>query len=52
MPLASLLRDRWLTAIAKGRENMDWTAVALGVAEDAGLKPAAANANEGKMSAR
>lgn len=38
MPLASLLRDRWLSSMAKGRENMDWTAVALGVAEDAGLK--------------
>jgi 3-hydroxyisobutyrate dehydrogenase-like beta-hydroxyacid dehydrogenase len=48
MPLASLLRDRWLTAVAKGRADMDWTAVALGVAEDAGLQPAAANANERK----
>jgi len=38
MPLASLLRDHLLEAMAKGRENMDWTAVALGVAEDAGLK--------------
>jgi 3-hydroxyisobutyrate dehydrogenase-like beta-hydroxyacid dehydrogenase len=38
MPLASLLRDRWISAIANGRENMDWTAVALGVAENAGLK--------------
>lgn len=38
MPLASLLRDRWLTAVAKGRGNLDWTAVALGVAEDAGVK--------------
>jgi 3-hydroxyisobutyrate dehydrogenase-like beta-hydroxyacid dehydrogenase len=38
MPLASLLRDHLLAAMAKGRENMDWTAVALGVAEDAGLK--------------
>ncbi len=38
MPVASLLRDRWLSAVAKGRENLDWTAVALGVAEDAGLK--------------
>jgi 3-hydroxyisobutyrate dehydrogenase-like beta-hydroxyacid dehydrogenase len=39
MPLASLLRDRWLTAVAKGRGDMDWTAVAIGVAEDAGLTP-------------
>jgi 3-hydroxyisobutyrate dehydrogenase-like beta-hydroxyacid dehydrogenase len=50
MPLASLLRDRWIGAIAKGRENMDWTAVALGVAEDAGLNPklAPAKAKTGK----
>ncbi len=38
MPFASLLRDRWLTGVAKGRGDMDWTVVALGVAEDAGLK--------------
>jgi 3-hydroxyisobutyrate dehydrogenase-like beta-hydroxyacid dehydrogenase len=37
MPVASLLRDRWLTGLAKGRGDLDWTAVALGVAEDAGL---------------
>jgi 3-hydroxyisobutyrate dehydrogenase-like beta-hydroxyacid dehydrogenase len=38
MPVASLLHDRWLTAVAKGRADMDWTAVALDVAENAGLK--------------
>ena len=37
MPLASLLHDRWLSGVAKGRSNLDWTAAALGVAEDAGL---------------
>ena len=37
MPLASLLRDRWLGAMSKGRENLDWSAAALGVAEDAGI---------------
>lgn len=37
MPLASLLRDRWLTSVANGRGEMDWTAVALDVAADAGL---------------
>lgn len=37
MPLASLLRDRWLAAMAKHRENLDWSAAALGVAEDAGI---------------
>jgi len=38
MPLASLLQDRWLSAAAKGRGNLDWSAASLGVAEDAGLK--------------
>jgi 3-hydroxyisobutyrate dehydrogenase-like beta-hydroxyacid dehydrogenase len=38
MPIASLMRDRFLTSIAKGRSRMDWTAVVLDVAEDAGLK--------------
>lgn len=38
MPLASLLHDRYITALAKGRESMDWSALALGASEDAGLK--------------
>jgi 3-hydroxyisobutyrate dehydrogenase-like beta-hydroxyacid dehydrogenase len=38
MPIASVLRDRWLESVAKGRADMDWSAVALAVAEDAGLK--------------
>lgn len=38
MPLASLLHDRWITSVANGRGELDWTAIALGVAEDAGLK--------------
>ncbi|MGB6874716.1 MAG: NAD(P)-dependent oxidoreductase [Candidatus Acidiferrales bacterium] len=38
MPTASLLRDRWLAATAKGRGNLDWAAAALGVSEDAGIK--------------
>jgi 3-hydroxyisobutyrate dehydrogenase-like beta-hydroxyacid dehydrogenase len=37
MPLASLLHDRWLSGVAKGRADFDWTAAALGMAEDAGL---------------
>jgi 3-hydroxyisobutyrate dehydrogenase-like beta-hydroxyacid dehydrogenase len=37
MPLASLLHDRLQTGIAKGRGEMDWMAMALGVSEDAGL---------------
>src|SRR5271168_4267910 len=38
MPTASLLRDRFISAIAKGRAELDWSAIALGAADDAGLK--------------
>jgi 3-hydroxyisobutyrate dehydrogenase-like beta-hydroxyacid dehydrogenase len=38
MPVASLLRDRFVSAIAKGRAELDWSAIALGAADDAGLK--------------
>ena len=37
MPFASLLHDRLLSSIANGRAEMDWTALAIAVAEDAGL---------------
>ena len=40
MPFASLLRDRFLSAAAKGRGDLDWSAIALGVAEDAGINVA------------
>jgi hypothetical protein len=36
MPLASLLHDRFLATIAKGWGHLDWAAIALGVAQDAG----------------
>jgi 3-hydroxyisobutyrate dehydrogenase-like beta-hydroxyacid dehydrogenase len=39
MPLASLVHDRMMAGMAKGREDMDWSALALGVSEDAGLAP-------------
>ena len=39
LPIGSLLHDRYLAAIAKGRGDLDWTAIALGVAEDAGITP-------------
>lgn len=42
MPLASLLHDRLTTQVAKGRQHLDWSALALGAAEDAGLSPRAA----------
>jgi 3-hydroxyisobutyrate dehydrogenase-like beta-hydroxyacid dehydrogenase len=37
MPTASLVRDRFLASLAKGREDMDWSAIALSVLDDAGL---------------
>ncbi len=39
MPLASLVRDRMLSGIAKGRADWDMAAFSLGATEDAGLKP-------------
>lgn len=37
MPIASVLRDRLLTAIARGDEQSDWSVLARIAAEDAGL---------------
>ena len=37
IPIGSFLRDRMLSALAKGRGDMDWSAIALGATEDAGL---------------
>ena len=37
MPLASLLRDRFLTLMAHGGERLDWSAVGRLAADDAGL---------------
>jgi 3-hydroxyisobutyrate dehydrogenase-like beta-hydroxyacid dehydrogenase len=37
MPIGSFLRDRMLSAMAKGRGDMDWSAIALGATEDAEL---------------
>jgi 3-hydroxyisobutyrate dehydrogenase-like beta-hydroxyacid dehydrogenase len=38
MPLASLLHVRLLTALAKGRGDLDWVALTKGVWEDAALE--------------
>src|SRR6478672_1272173 len=38
LPLAGMVRDRMLSAMAKGREGLDAAAFALGAADDAGLK--------------
>jgi len=37
LPLASLLRDRFLTLIAQGGERLDWSAIGSLAARDAGL---------------
>lgn len=36
LPIASLLRDRYLTLLAQGGENLDWSAIATLAAKDAG----------------
>jgi 3-hydroxyisobutyrate dehydrogenase-like beta-hydroxyacid dehydrogenase len=38
LPLGGLMRDRFLSAMAKGRQALDAAAFALGAAEDAGLE--------------
>ena len=38
MPLAGMLRERIIGGLAKGRDEMDWSALALGVLDDAGIK--------------
>jgi 3-hydroxyisobutyrate dehydrogenase-like beta-hydroxyacid dehydrogenase len=37
MPLASLVRDRMLAMVAQGQADLDWAALALDVARNAGL---------------
>jgi 3-hydroxyisobutyrate dehydrogenase-like beta-hydroxyacid dehydrogenase len=39
MPIGSLLGNRFLSALAKNRGDLDWSAVALGASDDAGLTP-------------
>ncbi len=38
LPLADLVQDRLQVTINRGREELDWSALALSVAEDAGLE--------------
>jgi 3-hydroxyisobutyrate dehydrogenase-like beta-hydroxyacid dehydrogenase len=38
MPLAGMLRERIIGGLARGREEMDWSALALGVLDDAGIE--------------
>ncbi len=37
LPMASLLRDRFLAAMAQGRGDLDWTSIALNARAEAGL---------------
>ena len=37
MPVASILGDRFSSAVAKGRSDLDWSAVGLASSEDAGV---------------
>ena len=37
LPLASVIRDRFLTAMGRGHQNSDWSVIAQVAAEDAGL---------------
>jgi hypothetical protein len=37
LPLASLLRDRFLNLLAHGGEELDWSAIGALAAKDAGL---------------
>jgi 3-hydroxyisobutyrate dehydrogenase-like beta-hydroxyacid dehydrogenase len=37
MPAASLVRDRFISGIARGGEGLDWSALSLVAAQDAGL---------------
>jgi 3-hydroxyisobutyrate dehydrogenase-like beta-hydroxyacid dehydrogenase len=37
MPIASVIRDRFITAIARGNEHSDWSVLGRVAAEDAGL---------------
>jgi len=39
MPVAAILRDRFLSSIAKGRTDLDWSGFALDVRDEAGLPP-------------
>ena len=37
MPIASLIRDHFLTALARGYQELDWSALARIAAENVGL---------------
>jgi hypothetical protein len=38
MPVASLLRERFLAGVAQGRAVQDWSAIARAVSEETGFE--------------
>ncbi len=38
MPFASVIRDHFISAMAHGQENLDWSSIALVLARSAGLE--------------
>lgn len=38
LPFASLLHDRLIASVARGKGDIDWTGLALSISEEAGLK--------------
>ncbi len=50
MPFASVVRDRFLSAIANGHGDLDWSALALMVAQSAGLSPMSGETRSGSRS--
>lgn len=38
LPIAGILHDRLMTGLANGRENMDWSAIAMTQMEESGIK--------------
>lgn len=44
MPVASLIHDHFLTQVARGNDDLDWSALARLAAENAGLEPPLFNA--------
>ena len=37
MPFGSVLHDRLLSSLARGRGHLDWSAMGLAISEDAGI---------------
>ena len=50
LPLAGLVRDRLLTALARGREAYDWSGLASVIREEAGLAPIRPTMSSGRRS--